>query len=142
MRNERTAVVNGVRSYSASAYYCPASRRKNLHVLTGAQVRVSVLVAEFRLNSGHQATKILFASSTAHDSNPKATGVTFVSGAVSFTANASKEIILAAGAVQTPQLLELSGMRCVPTQFYPLNELQLLQVLETRQFCQVSELIQ
>lgn len=103
-------MVNGVRSYSASAYYCPASRRKNLHVLTGAQVRVSVLVTEVHSNSGHQATKILFGSSTAHDSNLKATGVSFVSGAVSFTANASKEIILAAGAVQTPQLLELSGM--------------------------------
>ena len=133
-------MVNGVRSYSASAYYCPASQRKNLHVLTGAQVRVSDLVAEVLSNLVHQATKILFDSSTAHDSNLKATGVSFVSGAVSFTANASKEIILAAGAVQTPQLLELSGT-CFNS-VYPLYELQLLQVLETRQFCQVSELIQ
>ncbi|KAJ7756408.1 alcohol oxidase [Mycena maculata] len=89
VRNERTAVFNGTRSYSASGYYCPASTRKNLHVLTGAQ-----------------ASKILFTAG----SNLKATGVSFISNSVAFNASASKEVILAAGAVQTPQLLELSGI--------------------------------
>jgi choline dehydrogenase-like flavoprotein len=79
-----------VRSYSASAYYCPASRRTNFHVLTGAQ-----------------ATKILFNSS---GNDIKATGVSFVSNGASFTAKASKEVVLSAGSVQTPQLLELSGI--------------------------------
>ncbi|KAF9445168.1 GMC oxidoreductase [Macrolepiota fuliginosa MF-IS2] len=93
VRNERTAVFGGVRSYSASAYYCPASRRKNLNVLTGTQ-----------------ATKLLFGAHHDLQGNFDATGVSFVSNGVSFTAKASKEIILAAGAVQTPQLLELSGI--------------------------------
>lgn len=39
-----------------------------------------------------------------------ATGITFTAGGSSFAANASSEIILAAGTVQTPQLLELSGI--------------------------------
>jgi hypothetical protein len=38
VRNERTAVVNGVRSYSVTGYYCPSATRKNFHVITGAFV--------------------------------------------------------------------------------------------------------
>ena len=41
-----------------------------------------------------------------------ATGVEFIAGGRRFTAKVRKEIILAAGAVQTPQLLELSGRKC------------------------------
>ncbi|KAJ7234408.1 alcohol oxidase [Mycena rebaudengoi] len=93
VRNERTAVVNGVRSYSANTYYCPASTRKNLHVLIGAQ-----------------ATKILFTGPTPVGRVATATAVSFVSNGVTYKASASKEVILSAGAVQTPQLLELSGI--------------------------------
>jgi GMC oxidoreductase len=38
-----------------------------------------------------------------------ASGVQFVVDGKKFVANASKEVILSAGAIQTPQLLELSG---------------------------------
>ncbi|KAJ7142149.1 alcohol oxidase [Mycena crocata] len=93
VRNERTAVVNGVRSYSASAYYCPASKRRNLHVLTGAQ-----------------ASKILFREPIRDGGDLQATDVLFISNGITYKAHASKEVILAAGTVQTPQLLELSGI--------------------------------
>ncbi|KAJ7154770.1 alcohol oxidase [Mycena filopes] len=93
VRNERTAVADGVRSYSATAYYCPASARKNLHVLTGAQ-----------------ATQVLFGKRTHARDKLTATGVSFINSGVTYKAHASKEVILAAGAVQTPQLLELSGI--------------------------------
>lgn len=39
-----------------------------------------------------------------------ATGAQFLVGNQTYTANASKEVILAASTVQTPQLLELSGI--------------------------------
>jgi hypothetical protein len=41
VRNERINfdVKRGTRSYAATAYYCPASTRKNLVMLTGAMVR-------------------------------------------------------------------------------------------------------
>jgi choline dehydrogenase-like flavoprotein len=39
-----------------------------------------------------------------------ANGVQFVVDSKVFVANASKEVILSAGAFQTPQLLELSGL--------------------------------
>ncbi|KAF7330981.1 Alcohol oxidase [Mycena venus] len=93
VRNERSAVVNGVRSYSAPAYYCPASTRKNLHVLTGAQ-----------------ASKIFFSGPKYAGGDLTAISVSFISNGVTHKAHASKEVILSAGAVQTPQLLELSGI--------------------------------
>ncbi|KAJ8088009.1 hypothetical protein PM082_013560 [Marasmius tenuissimus] len=92
VRNERRAVGNGIRSYSTTAYYCPASRRRNLHVLTGAQ-----------------ATKIIFSGNDSRGLQI-ATGVTFISRDRSFTTTSLKEVILSAGSVQTPQLLELSGI--------------------------------
>lgn len=92
VHNSRLSInrYTGTRSYSAPAYYCPASSRSNLHVLTGAQ-----------------ATRIILSKKGA---NVTATGVQFVSGSTTYTANVAKEVILAAGAYQTPQLLELSGI--------------------------------
>ncbi|KAI0644068.1 alcohol oxidase [Trametes meyenii] len=84
---DRTA---GVRSYGATAYYCANSDKPNFHLLVGAQ-----------------ATKVLFTNSSA---GLVATGVEFASGGQRFVAKARKEVILSAGTVQTPQLLELSGI--------------------------------
>jgi len=99
IRNERFALNHGVRSYSASAYYCPAAKRANLHVLTGAQV-----------------TKVNF-NPRVQNGLLQATGVSFLSidesgstGNVTYNGRASRNVILSAGAVQTPQLLELSGI--------------------------------
>ena len=82
--------VNAARSYSANAYWKPASSRPNLHVVTNAQ-----------------ATKIVF------DPTEKplhATSVNFVARNETFTAQVKQEVILSAGAFQSPHLLEVSGI--------------------------------
>ena len=78
------------RSYSANAYWKPNSSRPNLHIVTNAQ-----------------ATKIVFESGK----KPlRATGVEYIAGGQNYTAHAKREVILSAGAFQSPQLLELSGI--------------------------------
>ncbi|KAG8159015.1 hypothetical protein KVR01_011458 [Diaporthe batatas] len=80
----------GVRSYAGSAYFQPAKQRENLKILTNAQVE-----------------KIIFDSSQG---SPKAVGVQYSQDNATKVATANKEVILAAGAVQSPKLLELSGI--------------------------------
>ncbi|KAL8843583.1 MAG: hypothetical protein Q9170_000087 [Blastenia crenularia] len=78
------------RSYAANAYYRPNAARPNLKVLTEALV-----------------TRITFASSV----RPlEATGLAFEVQGRKYTASAEREVILCAGAFQSPQLLELSGI--------------------------------
>ena len=78
------------RSYSAPAYYAPVRNRPNLHVMTGCQVE-----------------RILF----ANQDEPKiARGVLFTLNGNKHTIQAQKEIILAAGDINSPKLLELSGI--------------------------------
>ncbi|KAK5092355.1 hypothetical protein LTR70_003958 [Exophiala xenobiotica] len=76
----------GKRSYAATGYIRPNLGRKNLKVLLEAQ-----------------ATRIVLDNGTA-------TGVKFVHGAQEYTVSASEEVVLSAGVIQTPQLLELSGI--------------------------------
>ncbi|KAJ7075366.1 alcohol oxidase [Mycena belliarum] len=83
---------SGKRTTATSAYYSPASSRTNLKLLVGAQV-----------------TKILFKPELV-DGNRIACGVEFTVDNKGYSASASKEIILSAGAIQTPQILELSGI--------------------------------
>jgi len=78
------------RSYSTPAYFLPNVHRPNLHVLTNATVREIVLEQR-----GEQWT---------------ATGVRFDHGDQSYTVAASLEVVLSAGSVASPQLLELSGV--------------------------------
>ncbi|QRV98567.1 GMC oxidoreductase [Ceratobasidium sp. AG-Ba] len=93
--NSATAVnrTTGKRSYAATTYFAYNSGRTNLVVLTGAHV-----------------TRITFANLTTNGGKRKATGVSFVSNSTSYRAYARKEVILAAGAIQSPQILELSGI--------------------------------
>ncbi|KAI1389245.1 aryl-alcohol dehydrogenase [Hypoxylon trugodes] len=79
--------VTGTRSYSANTYYDLAKGRSNLEVLTNAVVE-----------------KIFFTVSN------KATGVQYQHESRIKTVMAKKEVILAAGACQSPKLLELSGI--------------------------------
>jgi choline dehydrogenase-like flavoprotein len=80
------------RSSSASAFYTPAEKKPNLHVVTGAQVQ-----------------KILFEQAGL---NLTTTGVSFriLQYSSENVAKAKKEVILAAGTFQSPKLLELSGI--------------------------------
>ncbi|KAI1660241.1 putative GMC oxidoreductase [Daldinia decipiens] len=80
--------VTRERNHSAKAYYYPVKSRKNLHVLTNAVVE-----------------KIIFG-----ENSTKATGVQYRYEAQTRTASARKEVIVAAGALQSPKLLELSGI--------------------------------
>ncbi|KAH9986609.1 hypothetical protein BJV77DRAFT_53486 [Russula vinacea] len=77
----------GLRSYSASAYFDANVRaRDNLHVVTNAVV-----------------SKILF-------DGRRAEAVEFQSDGKTYTVAVTKEVVLAAGSLKTPQILELSGV--------------------------------
>ncbi|HEX7390488.1 MAG TPA: GMC family oxidoreductase N-terminal domain-containing protein, partial [Acidiphilium sp.] len=76
----------GWRMSAAQAYLRPAEKRKNLTVITGA--RVSRILVEGR----------------------QARGVACVKEGQSFTISARHGVILSAGAVQSPQILMLSGI--------------------------------
>jgi choline dehydrogenase len=77
---------NGLRLSAARAYLRPAMRRANLRVDTDAH-----------------ATRLLFAGR-------RAVGVDYVQHGVTRTAQARREVILAGGAIGSPQLLQLSGV--------------------------------
>jgi choline dehydrogenase-like flavoprotein len=86
---------NGERWSAARAYLEPhRATRSNLHIMTGAYV-----------------TQILFSDVKENGVNVKrAVGVKFNHGGTSKIVRAKGEIILAAGALQSPQLLMLSGI--------------------------------
>jgi choline dehydrogenase-like flavoprotein len=76
----------GRRSYAATGYIRPNLRRRNLNVLTEAH-----------------ATKILLHNETAN-------AVEFMYNGKSYQASSSREVVLTAGVIQSPQILELSGI--------------------------------
>jgi len=82
----QVTIRDGVRVSAASAYLRPALRRRNLEVATGAR-----------------ATRLLF-------SGTQATGVDYLRGGSRLTAGARRGVLLSAGAIGSPQLLELSGV--------------------------------
>ncbi len=77
---------NGRRFSTARAFLDPIRSRANLTIATGA------LAERVRIEDG------------------RAVGVDYRVGSERLSATAAKEVILAAGAVQSPQLLELSGI--------------------------------
>ena len=76
----------GWRMSAARAFLRPALKRKNVTLLTGAQ-----------------ATRILF-------DGRRATGIEFARNGQRHRLRAGRAVVLAAGAVNTPQLLQLSGI--------------------------------
>lgn len=76
----------GLRCSAAVGYLRPVLRRPNLHVQTGAL-----------------ASQIVF-------SGTRATGVRYRQGGETRLAQARREVLLCAGALRSPQLLELSGV--------------------------------
>ncbi|KAJ7482022.1 alcohol oxidase [Mycena latifolia] len=81
------------RSSSVSGYYTPVKSKPNLVVITAAH-----------------ATRILFDSSASASGLQVATGIEYHKDGQRYTVSASREVLLCAGAFQTPQLLELSGI--------------------------------
>lgn len=77
---------NGWRISSAVAYLKPARSRENLRIETGAHA--TGLILEGR----------------------RVTGVRYLQGGVERTAKAGREVILSAGSLQSPQLMQLSGI--------------------------------
>jgi choline dehydrogenase len=82
----QTTSRRGIRWSTARGYLRPALRRPNLQVITEAL-----------------ATRVLF-------EGHKAAGVEFSRGGALFELRARREVILAGGALNSPQLLQLSGV--------------------------------
>ncbi|MGH8701866.1 MAG: GMC family oxidoreductase, partial [Burkholderiales bacterium] len=82
----RLFTKNGLRSSSATAYLRPARRRPNLQVETEAH-----------------ATRLVFEGA-------RAVGVRYRQGGAEREARAAREVIVSAGVLQSPQLLQLSGV--------------------------------
>lgn len=79
----------GFRCSTAVGYLRPARKRANLTVQTDAQ-----------------ATRLHFES----EESKRISAVSYMHNGVEIRVNANKEVILAAGALQSPQLLQLSGI--------------------------------
>jgi choline dehydrogenase len=77
---------NGLRCSSADAYLHPARRRRNLEVQIDAHV-----------------TRVLF-------DGKRAVGVEYMHGGMKVAARATREVVLSAGAVNSPQIMMLSGI--------------------------------
>lgn len=77
---------NGLRNSASRAFLRPAMKRKNVQVITNAHV-----------------TKVLF-------DGTKAVGVRYKKGGKVHDVRTNREVILSGGAVNSPQLLQLSGI--------------------------------
>lgn len=84
--NRTPGPFNGTRSYSTTGYLLPNASRPNLRVLTEALVSKIILV------------------------DGAATGVSFIHSSKEYSIHSKKEVILSAGSVKSPQILELSGI--------------------------------
>lgn len=82
--------VNRTRSYARYAYYDPIANRSNYHLLVGHKAESLVLSPE------HDAEAVVFYQRDDPSAKKKVTAI--------------KEIVLAAGAVHSPQILQLSGI--------------------------------
>ncbi|THH28509.1 hypothetical protein EUX98_g5668 [Antrodiella citrinella] len=79
------------RSYSATAFYLPNKDKPNFKVLIDAS-----------------GSRVLFKDEEGEDL--VACGVEFIHGGQTHTVNVRKDVILSAGTIKSPQILELSGI--------------------------------
>ena len=80
----------GIRWNTAKAFLKPAARRPNLTIMTGCHVE-----------------RLLLETTEA---GPRCTGIVFTGGGTQWQATARRETLLTAGAIGSPQLLQLSGI--------------------------------
>src|SRR4051794_31138860 len=83
----------GFRCSAARAYLRPAAGRRNLTIETDAHV-----------------TGLRFGDNNDDSGRQRVTGISYRQGDAEHTIAARREVILAAGALQSPQLLQLSGI--------------------------------
>ena len=86
----------GVRWNATKAFLRPVEHRKNLTVWTGAQI-----------------TRIVFqheAGEGSWDGTLRAAGVELIRGGERVVVHAAREVVMATGAIGTPQILQLSGL--------------------------------
>jgi choline dehydrogenase len=105
----------GARASTADAYLRPARRRRNLRVVTGALVRRVTFASAAEgahLPSREWPRSPAEVASFPRESGlvPRATGVYVQIDGITRHALARREVILAGGTVNTPQLLMLSGI--------------------------------
>ena len=82
--------TKGTRSYATTGYLMPILKRPNLKVLT--ESHVTQLLLDYNVGE------------------VKVTGVEFMAGGEKHHVNISREVILSAGSIGSPQILELSGI--------------------------------
>jgi len=80
----------GIRLNTAKAFLKPAAQRQNLTIMTGCHVE-RLLIEQL-------------------DSGPVCRGVQFTGGGKAYSARARRETLLAAGAIGSPHILQLSGI--------------------------------
>ena len=80
----------GIRWNTSKAFLKPAARRPNLTIMTGCHVE-----------------RLLLETTEAE---PRCAGIVFTGGGTQWQATAKRETILTAGAIGSPQLLQLSGI--------------------------------
>lgn len=99
----------GARASTADAYLRPARRRRNLRIVTDALVRR----VTFEAGGGGDAADAggaLDATEESRGDGPRSTGVYVEIDGITRHARARREVILCGGAINTPQLLMLSGI--------------------------------
>ena len=82
----QTTISNGRRMSTAHCYLEPARKRANLEIRTGAHTEALVIEGK------------------------RCAGVRYSAGGVAQEARAAREVIISAGSINSPQLLELSGI--------------------------------
>jgi choline dehydrogenase len=80
----------GIRWNTSKAFLKPAARRPNLTIMTGCHVERLLLETT--------------------ETGPRCTGIVFTGGGTQWQATAKRETLLTAGAIGSPQLLQLSGI--------------------------------
>lgn len=101
----------GARASTADAYLRPARKRRNLRIVTGALVRRVTFGPSTSSGTGAATGSETGSAPLAEPVEaPRATGVYVEIDGVTRQATARREVILSGGAINTPQLLMLSGI--------------------------------
>ncbi len=114
----------GWRCSTATAYLKPARKRPNLRVETGAHA--SAILFEGRRARADGACADVDGA-RVHMDRARAVGIRYEQHGVTHEVRAVKEVILAAGALRSPQLLQLSGIG--PAPLLQAHDIPLVQAL-------------